>query len=285
MYFYEVVDKVFELCQDDSKSFPEKGIEFERELDNCTLEDLLQHLDNAGVISERFAHDSTEEKVFAKYCDALLASSLKRMGLQAAVIEARGDAADVVGSGADYQLVGDAKAFRLSRTAKNQKDFKVEPLNQWRNGADFACLLSPLYQYPNTKSQIYQQAIRYNVTLISYTHLAFMIRHNVQAASFKQLLQASGGLTPSKSAKDYWYAIDSVMLQISNASQDEWRQAIEDSGTKLQKQVQEQLDFWQSEKEKIQSLDRDAAIRALIEARKIDSKIEVIQKFLQEIEE
>jgi hypothetical protein len=37
----------------------------------------------------------------------------------------RADSADVEGATKDYTIVGDAKAFRLSRTAKNQKDFKV----------------------------------------------------------------------------------------------------------------------------------------------------------------
>ena len=33
-----------------------------------------------------------------------------------------------------YSLVADAKAFRLSRTAKNQKDFKVQAMDglAWR---------------------------------------------------------------------------------------------------------------------------------------------------------
>ena len=67
------------------------------------------------------------------------------------------------------------KAFRLSRTAKNQKDFKVEALSKWRKDKDFACFICPLYQYPKNTSQIYRQAIERNVTLLSYIHLVYML--------------------------------------------------------------------------------------------------------------
>ena len=33
-----------------------------------------------------------------------------------------------------YTLIADAKSFGLSRTAKNQKDFKVTALSNWREG-------------------------------------------------------------------------------------------------------------------------------------------------------
>lgn len=92
-----------------------------------------------------------------------MARALQELGFNAYAVDARGDSADVHATGAGYELVGDAKAFRLSRTTKNAKDFKVESLNEWRRGADYALLLSPFYQYPNTRSQIYAQAIRYNL--------------------------------------------------------------------------------------------------------------------------
>ena len=36
-------------------------------------------------------------------------------------------------------------------------------------------LVAPLMQYPTSKSQIYEQAIKRNVTLLSYTHLHFLL--------------------------------------------------------------------------------------------------------------
>lgn len=91
------------------------------------------------------------------------------------MLGARGNSADVFGKTNDYTIVGDAKTFRLSRTAKNQKDFKVSALDSWKQGNNYAMLAAPLMQYPTRKSQIYAQAIDKNVTLISYTHLHFLL--------------------------------------------------------------------------------------------------------------
>src|SRR5438876_6565991 len=164
----EVTPTILALCSDRSLTFPQKAAAVAQALDACTESELLEHLDNAGVIPERFDHDSTEEKLFAKYCDSILARAWTLLGVPASVLPERADAADVRGAAVNYTIVGDAKAFRLSRTAKNQKDFKVEALNEWRHGADYAALISPLYQYPGTSSQIYSQASRYNVALLSY---------------------------------------------------------------------------------------------------------------------
>ena len=83
--------------------------------------------------------------------------------------------ADVYAKTNDYTLVGDAKCFRLSRTAKNQKDFKVSALDDWRRTGTYAVLVSPLFQYPVDRSQIYAQAISRNVTLLSLTHLKLLL--------------------------------------------------------------------------------------------------------------
>ena len=78
---------------------------------------------------------------------------------------------------ADYSFVADAKAFRLSRTAKNQKDFKVEAMDGWKHGKPFAMVVCPVYQLPSRTSQIYQQAVARSVCICTYTHLAVLVRY------------------------------------------------------------------------------------------------------------
>jgi hypothetical protein len=90
----EVTARIFELCQDPSLDFQARVKQIQGELTICTTTELLDHLNHAGVIPECFIHDSTEEKLFAKYCDALLARALCEMGLNARVIEERADAVD-----------------------------------------------------------------------------------------------------------------------------------------------------------------------------------------------
>ena len=138
-------------------------------------EQLSSNLIECGILPEMFDHDSSEEKIWAKFSDIILSKALNHLGIKTEVLGARGNSADVFGKTDEYTLVGDAKTFRLSRTAKNQKDFKVSALDSWKQGNNYAMLAAPLTQYPTKKSQIYAQAIEKNVTLISYTHLHFLL--------------------------------------------------------------------------------------------------------------
>jgi len=275
----EVRAVILELGHDARLDFQQKAGRITAELNTCSTKGVLEHLDSAGVIPEEFDHDSTEEKLFAKYCDALLAGSFRELGLKAEAIIERSDAADVRAEGSNYALVGDAKAFRLSRTAKNQKDFKVEALNQWRKGADFAVLVCPIYQYPNTDSQIYQQATKYNVALLSYTHLAFLIRHaSTSARELKKLWAQPAKIGVTKDASAYWSAMDAVMLAISGQDAKQWKAALSAAMARLPEQAAEQIRYWEGEKERVRRLSHSAAITRLIEALKIDAKIDVIRR-------
>ena len=281
MKYNQINKTIFEICQDNSLNFVAKSIEIEKRLNTCNDAEILSHIDHAGVIPECFDHDSTEEKVFAKYCDSLLARAFRILGLDAQTIPERSDAADVIAKQDKHTIVGDAKAFRLSRTAKNQKDFKVESLDKWRKGADFACLVSPLYQYPNSNSQIYEQAIRYNVTLLSYTHLAFLIRN-------KTALQKSGGLKPlwsipkslktTKSADTYWTAIDNEIIRLLNKTSADWKSFVDEERKILPEKANEQIAFWEEEKRRIANLSHDKAVEELLKALKINAKIEIIKR-------
>jgi type II restriction enzyme len=95
------------------------------------LDDIVSVLEQIGTIPEAIVHDSTEEKLFAKASDIVLSNVFRKIGLKSTVIKERLDSADVQAESLlyGYTLVADAKAFRMSRTAKNQKDFKVSTLS------------------------------------------------------------------------------------------------------------------------------------------------------------
>src|ERR1022692_4165169 len=121
-----IPELIAEICGNDTRTFKERTEQLFDELNALDRDAVVLHIEYGGVIPEAYSHDSSEEKLFAKYCDFLLASALGLLGMKSNVIEERADAADVEASTGTYSIVGDAKAFRLSRTAKNQKDFKVE---------------------------------------------------------------------------------------------------------------------------------------------------------------
>jgi HindIII-like restriction endonuclease len=170
----------------------------EKELASVSKQELSGFIIECGILPEMFQHDSSEEKLWAKYSDIVLAKCLTYLGIESTVLRTRGNSADVYGKASAYTIVGDAKTFRLSRTAKNQKDFKVKALDDWRREDTYAVLVSPLLQYPTNKSQIYSQAIERNVTLMSYTHLKFLLdtfsNHNLEesgilVSGYKQAYQ------------------------------------------------------------------------------------------------
>jgi hypothetical protein len=285
MKYYEVADVITHICADAWTDFRQKTAHLFNALNGLSNEDIIRHIEYGGVIPESFSHDSSEEKLFAKYCDFLLAKGLTLIGIPSYVIEERADAADVIGTNKIYRIVGDAKAFRLSRTAKNQKDFKVEALNQWKNGADYACLVCPLYQYPTRTSQIYSQAIRYNVTLFSFTHLGFLLNEDkVDELHLEGLWGLSRRLSSDKEAVPYWNAISQQVANIAGVRLEKWDKYLNKSKLLTLEQAQKQLGFWESEKNRIRALSHDRAVNELINALRIDSNIQLIARTVSELE-
>ncbi|MCL1831918.1 MAG: HindIII family type II restriction endonuclease [Oscillospiraceae bacterium] len=103
-----------------------------------STDDFMDILTQIGTIPESISLDSTEEKLFSKASDMVLSRAFRELGLKSTVLSERADSADVIADSNihGYTLVADAKAFRLSRTAKNQKDFKVVALSGWRTCID-----------------------------------------------------------------------------------------------------------------------------------------------------
>lgn len=129
----------------EDKNFDEvcRNLEQAVNLDN----DFIGTLRQIGIIPECILHDSTGEKLFSKTSDIILARAFRELGLKSAVLHERADSADVIAESKiyGYALVADAKAFRLSRTAKNQRDFKVTALSGWRKDNDYAVLCCPYF--------------------------------------------------------------------------------------------------------------------------------------------
>lgn len=256
----------------------------EKNLADLSKKQLGENLIQCGVLPEMFDHDSSEEKIWAKYSDILLAKVLNHLGIQSEVLGARGNSADVFGKTLNYTIVGDAKTFRLSRSAKNQKDFKVSSLDSWRKENNFAMLSAPLMQYPKNKSQIYAQAIDKNVTLISYTHLLFLLEHYTNQ-SLQPIWEVGTSLSKTEKrehnkANFYWHGIDEIVTSVVGKT-------INDINTYKQYEIeitnslaQEGISFWKEKIDSFYKLSKDDAIKLLIKSSKIEAKIKMIQKFI-----
>lgn len=245
---------------------------------------LLDHLRLCTAIPESYGHDSSEEKLYSKYTDALISECFKHLGLNSIVLTERADAADVEVVCDSYSFVADAKVFRLSRTAKNQKDFKVQAMDGWRNTKDFAMVVCPIYQLPTKSSQIYQQAILRNVCIFTYTHLAVLIRYSsmVTSEDSKKLLceifKSVSLLNPSKDSVQYWVNINRTMLNYDDRIADLWgdEKIATTEGIAVSKKMA--IEFLSSERARMLMMTKDEAVSALIKMHKIESRIDQINK-------
>ena len=255
----------------------------EEKFSEITKDELSSSLLECGIIPELLEHDSSEEKLWAKYCDILLAQTWTHLSIPAEVLRARGDSADVFGRTHNYSIVGDAKAFRLSRTAKNQKDFKVQALNDWHKSNTYACLVSPLYQYPRRRSQIYEQAIERNVTLLSYTHLKFLL-DCTDGQNLDPLWCIGNELLKSKNAQEYWEAIDETTRQIAGESGEALSSYKQQTIDKIKQLGEEGIGYWETRIATYKKLSQEEAVARLIKAEKVEAKISTIQKAIEIIQ-
>lgn len=258
--------------------------ELSEEINKLGTKTLLNHLRLCGNIPESYGHDTTEEKLYSKYTDSLLCCAYQRIGLKSMVIAERADVADVEAFAKDYSFVADAKAFRLSRTAKNQKDFKVQAMDRWKHGKPYAMVVCPIYQLPRSASQIYYQAITRDVCIFTYSHLSLLIRY-AETVGQKQaqkllfeIFKSISTLNPSKNAFEYWQTINKTILNNSKEVNDLWKIEKLASMESIEIAKEEGLAFLASEREKIMRMSHKEALKELIKINKIDNKIKVIQK-------
>ncbi|MBG0745147.1 MAG: HindIII family type II restriction endonuclease [Planktothrix agardhii KL2] len=243
---------------------------------------LIDHLRLCGNIPELYAHDSSEEKLYAKYTDSLLAEVFKAVGLRSHVITERADAADVEVFATSYSFVADAKSFRLSRTAKNQKDFKIQNMDRWKHGKNYAMVVCPIYQLPNKSSQIYQQSSSVNVCIFTYSHLAMLLRFSLVQKNpnieniIQEVFKIITTLNPSKNASDYWLAVNKTILDSSQIIENLWKEEKQAAVESINVAKQEALKFLADEREKIMRMTHEEALRELVKVYKIENKIKII---------
>ncbi|MHB1957753.1 MAG: HindIII family type II restriction endonuclease [Acidobacteriaceae bacterium] len=270
-----------------SGKFGEDTARVERELTAEIRRDgsaaLFDHLHLCGTIPEEYEHDTSEEKLYSKYTDALLSAAFRQIGLTSLVLAERADAADVEAVGPNYSLVADAKVFRLSRTAKNQKDFKIEALHGWKRGKPHAMVVCPIYQLPTRTSQIYQQAIARNVCIFSYSHLAALVQFSEAVGTRKaqellwDILRCSEHLNPTKDSVEYWTSINRTILNFDAAIRPIWQQEKLATLESIVAAKEEALTMLAREREQVMRMSRDEAIKHLVRDLNIDGREKVVR--------
>lgn len=255
--------------------------------------DVLTLIMDIGIIPEDIGHDSSEEKLYSKTSDILFARALKEMDFEVRVLKERSNCADIIAQSKyhNYSLVGDAKAFRLSRTAKNAKDFKVDSMVLWREDNDFSVLVCPYFQYPRSKSQIYRSALSGNVSLFSWEYLYVILSENIQESPhvnlrelwnqsyniMQQTIMANGNncFIPQQ---------NSQIREIIGLTEERFNHHLNNIKRSIVYRGNEEIQFYESEIARIQQLNREDAIRELLVSMKLDSKIETIRRFIIQLQ-
>jgi hypothetical protein len=280
IYWIEEIRKLSGNFGDDSERLEK---ELAAEVKKESVSALMEHLRLSGDIPESYEHDSSEEKLYSKYTDALLSETYKKLGFKSLVLKERADAADVEVFAKNYSFVADAKAFRLSRTAKNQKDFKVQAMDGWKRGKPYAMVVCPIYQLPVRSSQIYEQASTRNVCIFTYSHLAMLVAYAELDGTEKaeelmhEIFKSIPALNPSKEASSYWFAVNKTMLNFSKQIEDLWKTEKLAAIESISIAKEEALSFLAKEREKIMRMSHNEALAELVKVYKIESKIKIIQ--------
>ncbi len=291
--FNELVSLINSFKYDDFK----KSTEIVREkIDSMPEEDFREIIKQIGTIPECIEHDSSAEKLYSKASDIVLARCFRILGLASKALDERGDSADIIAesrSGYNYSLVADAKCFRLSRTAKNQKDFKVSNLSDWRGSEnEYAVLVSPYFQYPQSVSQIYSKALENNVCLFSWEHISILIENHIEEndkISLESLWNASQMIARDKSlsflnAKQCFLPkMNDYVAKKIGCSKSDFENMLNGYKEIIINRGYEEISFWTYKIEKIKKYTKEQAIEELIKSMKLHEKIDVISKYINKL--
>lgn len=277
------IDEISRLSGDFGVDAEKIEDEIGQEIRDNGIDALLGHLRLCGAIPERYGYDTSEEKLYSKYTDVVIHAAYLSMGFNSAVLKERADAADVECLNDDYSFVADAKAFRLSRTAKNQKDFKVQAMDDWKHGKSYAMVVCPIYQLPSHASQIYQQAGARSVCIGTYTHLAVFVRYakaSNKARTMKlvhEVFETVESMNPTKDANAYWQAVNRKIINFDVIIRNLWQEEKQASVESIHIAREEALGFLASERERVMRLTKNQAIREILKSSKLDNKIRIIK--------
>lgn len=272
--------------------FQTASIKLQNIIFNLQRADILELIVEIGTIPEDIGHDSTEEKLYTKASDILFAKALKEMNLEVSVLTQRADCADIVAQSHyhRYSLVGDAKAFRLSRTAKNAKDFKVTSMAHWRGDCDYSVLACPYYQYPKSNSQIYKDALDNNISLFSWEYLYILLKEGVKedaSTNIKELFNQSAvianGTTVGNAKVNFLIQQNKNIADIIKMPQSKFISYFDDIKNMLVKRGYTEISYYEGEINRVKQLNREDAINELLKSMKLDSKISTIKQFIEQI--
>lgn len=287
--FSGFTDKIVNLSQSASIRFTEASSEVKKYADELDRSSLIEIVREIGTIPEKIEAGSSAEKLFSKASDCILARCFSELGMPSVPVNERGNSADIVAKSLlhGYTLVADAKTFRLSRTAKNQKDFKVDTLSNWRGSEhEFALLVAPYFHYPSNTSQIYSTALDRQVCLLSWEHILFLLLNDAaetDTLSLESIWNAPVRIARNKNSDRmncHLPYINQMVCDRISKPIESFTEHLNSCKNYTRSRSQFELSYLNTEKEIITNLTRDEAISELLKSKKVMERASAIERFV-----
>lgn len=268
-------------CAGSTESFEQKSRRVDDFISGLERKALAKLIGESGFIPETYAHDSSDEKLYAKAMDCLIAAALRHVGYDAQPTAERSDAADVLATKKRHGVVLDAKAFRLSRTALNPKDYKIEALSGWRTTNEFAALVAPLAGFPDRTSRLFTEALRFNVTLLTFSHLQFMLDTGVADVDLSPVWGLGADVASEREdlhgdASEYWAELDTRFCDALDIELPRWVEARTRYFEDMTLAADREIERLQRDIERVREMEKEQLAELAIRALGLEGKMAVI---------
>ena len=275
-------------------SFKESSEKVKSYIEHLDKNSFLAIVKEIKTIPEKIVPSSTEEKLYSKASDIVLARCFYELGLKAKAIDQRGNSADILcESDHGYTLVADSKTFRLSRTAKNQKDFKISTLSKWRGMEnDFAVLVAPYFQFPTVTSQVYSSSLSEKVCLFSWEHMLFLLNNDIKedtSLSLEQIWNAPNRIIRdskilyAESMNNLFPFINKMVCDRTSLSLDKFNKELIQNKQGIIKRSKTEIGYIKDKINIIKNYSREQAINELLKSEKLNQKIKSIQSYIKSL--
>jgi hypothetical protein len=109
--------------------------------------------------------------------------------------------------------------------------------------------------------------------------MAFMIKRGPEPRpSLRDIWEVGRRLKGNRDTDTYWRALDAAMVTWAGANKAQWEEARQAAFARLPLQAEEQIQFFERERARIEGLPHAAVVKELVVALKIEEKIQAIRE-------
>ena len=309
-YIKNFVDTQFEITPDDidhEKIAGDFMRKVQEEMDDQRFERLLTI---SGFIPDLYPSDSSEETLFSKMVECLVAEWARRMGFRSEIIKQKASYEDVKIAIDGQIVVCDAKSFRLGRSqaAPNAKDFlKLEDIRKWMDR--YTSSIGGLVTYPckhewTKGSDIYQYCSTSDAptVMLPYKYLSYLLHHKgafgvnnlTRLWDYKRIFPDKLSKTMSGGNKmPYWEKIDAEIVSITGTSKKVLNAYMDAAGALIADCVDKNIAFLQNERRKtvdriiedVNKVNDIAQLRAQLQEYMVQTQTKEVDQMLERIVE